>query len=256
VTGIARPSIASLFLETTFRGAVMGSATGFVVEREAGRYLVTNFHVVSGRHPETHTSLVPSGVWPDAIRVWHNAAGTLGRWVMKAEPLYDPQGIPLWLEHPAHQSKVDVIALPLTDTAGVGIYGYDPWAEVRAAVNMAGSLSIVGFPFGLRYGGAMATWVQGFVASEHEIDFDGLPRFLVDSRTRPGQSGSPVVFYTTTGNFRDIHGNTFLASGTIEEFVGVYSGRINEESDLGFVWKASVVREIVDNGVRGIFSVP
>ena len=86
----------------------MGSATGFVVEREAGRYLVTNFHVVSGRHPETHTSLVPSGVWPDAIRVWHNAAGTLGRWVMKAEPLYDPQGIPLWLEHPVHQSKVDV----------------------------------------------------------------------------------------------------------------------------------------------------
>lgn len=234
----------------------MGSATGFVVERETRRYLVTNFHVVSGRDPETQTNVAPSGVWPDAIRVWHNAAATLGRWVMKAEPLYDPQGIPLWLEHPVHHSKIDVIALPLTDTAGIAIYGYDPWAEVRAAVSMAGSLSIAGFSFGVRYGGAMATWVQGFVASECEIDFGGLPRFLVDSRTRPGQSGSPVIFYTTSGNFRDIHGNTFLAGGTIEEFVGVYSGRINEESDLGFVWKASVVREIVDNGVRGIVSAP
>ncbi len=226
------------------------------MERETGPYLVTNFHVVSGRDPEAHTNVIPTGAWPDAIRIWHNAAGNLGSWVVKVEPLYDPQGIPLWLEHPVHQSKVDVVALPLTDTAGVAIYSYDPWAQVRAAVNMAGSLSIVGFPFGVRYAGAMATWVQGFVASEHEIDFEGLPRFLVDSRTRPGQSGSPIIFYTTTGNFRDIHGNTFLASGTIEEFVGVYSGRISEESDLGFVWKASVVRDIIDNGVRGTVSGP
>jgi hypothetical protein len=65
-------------------------------------------------------------------------------------------------------------------------------------------------------------------------------------------TGGPVGVW----HFRDIHGNTFLARGTIEEFVGVYSGRINEESDLGFVWKASVVREIVDNGVRGIVSAP
>jgi hypothetical protein len=32
----------------------------------------------------------------------------------------------------------------------------------------------------------------------------------------------------------------------LEEFLGVYSGRINAESDLGIVWKAQVVREIIE----------
>jgi hypothetical protein len=33
--------------------------------------------------------------------------------------------------------------------------------------------------------------------------------------------------------------------------LGVYSGRINNESDLGFVWKAAALTEIIDNGVPG-----
>jgi hypothetical protein len=35
-----------------------------------------------------------------------------------------------------------------------------------------------------------------------------------------------------------------------ETFLGVYSGRINEESDLGYVWKASALRELIEAGVR------
>jgi hypothetical protein len=121
---------------------------------------------------------------------------------------------------------------------------------------MAGSLSIVGFPFGVIYGGAMAVWAQGFVASEWQIDFGDLPRFLIDSRTRPGQSGSPVIFFNTGGGFTDLQGNTTLTGGVTEEFVGVYSGRINEHSDLGFVWKASVLREVIEDGVRGTVQGP
>jgi hypothetical protein len=32
-------------------------------------------------------------------------------------------------------------------------------------------------------------------------------------------------------------------SGSIEHFLGIYSGRINEQSDLGFVWIAEAVRD-------------
>jgi hypothetical protein len=40
------------------------------------------------------------------------------------------------------------------------------------------------------------------------------------------------------------------------DFVGVYSGRINEQSDLGLVWKAAAVREIVEGGVRATVPGP
>jgi hypothetical protein len=80
--------------------------------------------------------------------------------------------------------------------AGIDAHTHDPWAPPRVAIQMAGPMSIIGFPFGMAYGGAMATWVQGFVASEWQVDYGDLPRFLVDSRTRQGQSGSPVIFYT------------------------------------------------------------
>jgi len=60
-------------------------------------------------------------------------------------------------------------------------------------------LSIVGFPFGITGGGGLGVWVQGTIATEPSLDFDGMPRFLIDSRTRPGQSGSPVLAYHAGG---------------------------------------------------------
>lgn len=33
--------------------------------------------------------------------------------------------------------------------------------------------------------------------------------------------------------------------------VGIYSGRISEVSDLGYLWKPSVIVEFTRNGLRG-----
>jgi hypothetical protein len=37
----------------------------------------------------------------------------------------------------------------------------------------------------------------------------------------------------------------------VAELQGVYSGRINEESDIGIVWKREVIQEIIESRVRG-----
>jgi hypothetical protein len=140
------------------------------------------------------------------------------------------------------------VALPLTQLDGVELYPYDPWAPVQVAISTTEPLSIVGFPFGITGGGAFAIWVRGFVATEMDVDFNELPSFLIDSRTRQGQSGSPVIFYSADGNYMTRAGWSVVAGGRIEEFVGVYSGRINAESDLGQVWKAAAVREILEAG--------
>jgi len=40
-------------------------------------------------------------------------------------------------------------------------------------------------------------------------------------------------------------GGTAMFSGAVEKFIGIYSGRINAESDLGLVWKATAITELI-----------
>ena len=90
----------------------------------------------------------------------------------------------------------------------------------------------------------MAIWVTGFVASETGLDS---PIFLVDSRTRPGQSGSAVIAQRNGGAFSGKDGNTTIITGIITQFLGIYSGRINKDSDIGTVWKASAIKELIES---------
>jgi hypothetical protein len=147
---------------------------------------------------------------------------------------------------------VDVVALELTDRSGIDTYAHNPWTTDPAiAFGVADRLSIIGFPFGITGGGALGIWVQGTVATEPGIDFNDLPCFLIDSRTRPGQSGSPVITYHAGGAVPMQDGGTAIFGGPIEQFLGVYSGRITDQSDLGFVWKAAALRAILEAGVPG-----
>lgn len=241
--GVPRPSLASLLVAQRKNGRSIGSATAFIVERSTKRYLVTNRHVIRGEQPND----LP--VLPDELVVMQHVPGPVGRltWMPRTEKLY-AEGEPRWYEHPSRPLEIDVAALPLATDVGIDVYTYDLWAANRMlSVRVSEELHIIGFPFGETGGGALGIWVRGFIATDIEMDWNGLPRFLVDSRTRPGQSGSPVVAFSPAG------APTHMASGGVqfldhdlEEFFGVYSGRINAESDLGIVWNSQVVREIIE----------
>jgi hypothetical protein len=77
-----------------------------------------------------------------------------------------------------------------------------------------------------------------------------LPLFLIDSRTRPGQSGSPVIAYSG-GGAHVLEKVVSVGGGPRERFVGVYSGRINDQSDIGRVWKRKALVEVIDGAQRG-----
>jgi hypothetical protein len=241
--GIARPSVASLLLRLKQAGSVFATATGFIVERDSIRYLVTNRHVFRGLQ-----SLPDPPIPPDHLEIAQNKAGALGTWELREERLYDEHQNPRWFEHPDQPAAGwDVAALPLEKDQGIEMYGYDPWSPgpgLRAGISEA--VQIIGFPFGATGGGSLGIWVRGFIATEPDIDWADDPCFLVDSRTRKGQSGSPVIIYSAGGAAVMASGTLQVGGGLMEEFVGVYSGRINEESDLGIVWKVRLVREIID----------
>ena len=106
-------SFSALFLEAFFGENRLGIATGFLWEHNTAQYLITNWHVVTGLHPETGQPLDQNGATPDMIKVWLHLTDNLGKWDSFEIPLFDNQNRPLWIEHEGLRSKVDVVGIRL-----------------------------------------------------------------------------------------------------------------------------------------------
>ena len=232
---IEKPSVQSLFLMMKSNGNDLASGTGFIVVHNDEPYLITNWHNLAGRNPENGKLLSRMAAIPDEVIIYHNRKGKVGQWVPKSEKiLIDDK--PIWLEHPIHERKVDVVALKLTNLGDTEVYSYSPYnTGPEISVTPGDTVSVVGFPFGLTGGGSFAIWSTGFMATEMCIDQNGLPKFLVDCRSRPGQSGSAVIAHRSSGSVSMADGSSAIFGGPVTRFLGIYSGRINEESDLGIV---------------------
>ncbi|WP_284986800.1 serine protease [Arthrobacter sp. fls2-241-R2A-172] len=239
----------------------LSTGTGFLVHHEFQDYLITNRHVLSGR--DTSGKYLSShGVAPTHVRIMHNSNWKLGEYTELEEPLFDDDDVdqlrPRWLEHP-RGFKVDVVALPLTQDGEdfknqIVRHRYelpDPTAA-RPYLRPSDTVHIVGFPFGLASHGSFAIWTKGSMASEPELSYGDAPRFLVDARTREGQSGSPVIVHFSANTPPMMFTDNSMRSHIVEHsyLLGVYSGRVNKVSDIGIVWKASIVATILEKKRR------
>jgi hypothetical protein len=242
---IAKPSVMSLLIEMRFNGQTLSTGTAFLTNSKKGPLLITNRHNVTGRNQDTGQCLSPTGGVPNEILVLHNAKGKLGHWVQRVEPLFIGDA-PRWIEHPQMGANADFVALPLSATNDIEIYPYELNASAQPdiAVRVAEVVSVVGFPFGMTGGGVSAIWATGFIASEPEMPDRSV--FFIDCRSRQGQSGSAVIAYRGGGAVTMRDGSSSFFGGPVFRLLGVYSGRINAESDLGIVWKASAIRELVE----------
>jgi len=180
-------------------------------------------------------------------------------WITKVFPLYSSDCRPLWLEHPDFYRKVDVAALELFADKEVEptmfslpINRYKEWFDFD---QMPGDRCFVlGYPKGLDGGFHLPLWKGASIASEPSIDHSGLPRILIDTATRPGMSGAPVIA-VSNGYHVPLRGTMNDAVfGRVEAFLGVYSGRIDDDqlgAQIGIVWKAEVIDKILECGVNG-----
>lgn len=231
-----------------FNGQPLSTGTGFISISAKSPVLITNRHNVTGRHQDDNKPMSSTAGIPNEVAIFHNTKGQLGAWQRKIEPLYQGDGIPLWVEHPLLGSKADFVALPLTQLVGVELYPYDlEDLGPDIMIAPAEAISVIGFPFGITAGGLFPVWATGFIASEPMVDFNNLPIQLIDCRSRQGQSGSPVIAYRSGGMIPMSDGSTAGYSGPVSRLIGIYSGRINEKSDLGIVWKAKAILELIKN---------
>jgi S1-C subfamily serine protease len=241
-------SLCPLYLECLLNRVFVGNATGFVAKFNGNEYLVTNWHVVTGRDADTKEPRPNGQADPTEIRVYFHDSRDLGTWVHQILRLRDPDNDdPLWLEHP-DGSKVDVVALPLSvDDPRAASYFMDlSLAHADLALAPSEPLSVIGFPLGRSAHGHLPIWITGHLASDLEVDYQGKPVFLVDANTTKGMSGAPVVarripFRQTTAGA--------LAMGAATRFLGIYSGRMDDRLNIGMVWKVKVIEEILRHSV-------
>ena len=103
----------------------------------------------------------------------------------------------------------------------------------------------------------------GIIATKWGIGFEGRPQFLIDAKLFPGSSGSVVLSKPTDMVIKD--GKLITNKDKQFALLGVFSGEpmfqetpvelgeltITRKSgfDLGTVWYAGLIEEILDNGV-------
>lgn len=266
-------SYSSIYLEswgqnrcdgTEFR---LGSGSGAVYKQPEGVYIVTAKHVVSGVNPITGAYLDEQKFVPRKLRTFFADSTDLRR-IEVDVPLLDDDNNRLWIEHPG-DARIDVacVLIPNEDLPPSALIApHDPdkrilagglvepiWKDVVSLahpdrplpLHVPGQLFVIGFPFGAQGTWPAAIWVTGHIASEPGLDYDGQPHFLLDARTRQGLSGAPVVRHIPAGSTVQVNGQPFVTGTAATELVGIYSGRLNEEADLGRVWRTSVIREIL-----------
>lgn len=252
-----------------------GSAFFYKVGEED--FLITARHNFTGWDDVNDSPLSSRGIGPTHVRIGFWPPQPSGGYQI-TEPLVislfqlplfedaDEDGwrAPRWLEHPTYGSKIDVAALRIKIPETPDVL-YLPWeagsptiAYSNTKLWVTQNVAIVGYPYGLNNNNLPA-WVRGSIASEPEILYvndegEGLPLFLVDARTRKGQSGSPVISFRHPGEVVATGPNSVAVThGTQTKLLGVYSGRVNKDSDLGFVWRIGMVDEICRGDARSTF---
>ncbi|PWT26222.1 S1 family peptidase [Butyrivibrio fibrisolvens] len=247
-------SLSSFYCEAYFGSKFLSNATCFLTKRDDQFYLVTNWHVVTGRHPDTGDCLSPSAAIPDNLRVYflHETVDGIEHGEYQKISLVDDEGNPLWKQKQVGSRYVDVVVIPIVVDERFTAFciedAEEPFNE-SPHIEVTSPLYVLGFPFGQQWG-ILPIWKKATIASEPEYESDeGFPYFFVDTASRPGMSGSPVVLFERrpVTIAENLNGGKFSMHFT--KFIGVYSGRIvsgdKDEAQLGRVWKASVIEELI-----------
>jgi hypothetical protein len=252
--------------------------SGFLGSSGDRVFLITNWHCLSGRRCDNKTYIFGAGIVPVSVEFnyWQiddNEQVPMFRKETRLLELFKEKK-PLWLVHKELTHQIDVCALDLTSLCqlnskdlfsidcGQTLFSFsengDPDYSEYLFPNVGEDIYIlcsVKIPNGLD---SNLIWKRASVASEPYFLADGkLPFLYIDSATRSGMSGSPVLYFGKNfiGSSGDRHHD--LESMPRCWLAGVYSGRcgINTQTDnessfqLGRVWRNDAVLQVLEAGI-------
>jgi len=223
-------------------------------------FLVTNFHVVTGRTPLSKEA----GLGDHVQFLIHEDRSDLAKVRHLVLPLYDAQHQPLWMTSDS-APDADVVLLPVPPAAydGVSLFVFTE-AHTHGDIKMrpTSGATLLGYPYGFAdTAHDLPVWKTGHIASEPSVDFDNRPVFLVDVSAFPGMSGSPVLA-VANGIYENEEGQ--MRSGRVLKLLGIFSAMpvvramkpasaaadaapevaIETGLQLGYVWKAQLIADL------------
>ncbi len=256
--GIDHFSSVTVLVRPYFNDISIAHASGFLWKHKGQFYLVTNWHVLSGRNRNSGQPLDQKrGPIPNRIELSLNLRGDDG--VPQPATVQVPivqDGENLWLQHPHHGQSVDVAAMllpaPQQEQALLALNDI-PEAD-NMAVYVGQDVFILGYPLDPGLSGGLPIWKRGSIATEPNQRPSGLYRLLVDSATREGMSGAPVII-RSVGNYLTTARQFTMWSSIGSRNIGIYSGRygadLEDQAQLGVVWHIDLVDEICAAQIPG-----
>jgi V8-like Glu-specific endopeptidase len=242
--------------------AWVGTGFTYAVETESGtaHFLVTNKHVLDSAESVTIRM----------IRGNESGEPLLG---LAAEITIQQFNPSIWTGHP--HPAIDVAVMPLGQVLSqMQLNGAPPFfrsvdpnisltAEQEGTLDAIEEVTFIGYPSGLydtkNY---LPILRRGTTATPIDVDYEGVPAFLIDASVFPGSSGSPV-FIADKGIYQTRNGSTVVGSRLI--FIGILAavhtrqvqGSVDvlpssklvtafpEPIDLGIVYKARCVDDCI-----------
>lgn len=134
--------------------------------------------------------------------------------------------------------------------------------DFGGSLHVADEVFAIGFPSGVSGGLGSAIWKKGSIASEPEFDFGKRRCFLIDSATRGGLSGSPVIGRYMNPSIT-IEGHEATIIGNRLGFCGIYTASLIDpavedrlfSAQLGIVWKISIIDDIINDKKIGVSAI-
>ena len=129
----------------------------------------------------------------------------------------------------------------------IALYPLNVLANTRLRIEIGMEVFILGYPFKIELP-AFPVWKRGSIASEPDLVKFVDDYILVDTASRPGMSGAPVIRQSRTNHLLET-GDVAMTPNTLTKLIGVYSGRVPvghpHEAQIGLVWDGSFIDEII-----------
>lgn len=259
-------NLSVLRLELKYNDLSISKATGFFYSaqvKDKGRvfFLVTNWHVISGRHTDSpHTCLNSNLTTPNKIVTKFNLKESTSNNILQQEitiPLYDNAGKASWIRHPKGPSR-DIAAVNLGSLENYIAEGINTIADsYDMAIEIGNDVFILGYPLGFSHILDTPIWKRGIIASEPHIEVsENHSRIIIDATTRSGMSGAPVIMREKTHYLSE--DGTVISKVNAKRFIGIYSSRPPvgqvgasidqsnpERAEIGYVLKSGAIDEMI-----------
>jgi hypothetical protein len=247
---------------------VVARGTGFFWKYAGLPYLITNWHIASGKNIFTGGNVSKQGYIPGKIRFHGLSIDQRGealkfhrqKWVLTI----DEQAQALLAQPPkvlGREADIWGIQIPphcvlhkdRTRTGFVGAEDVSSFVNdhvgARIITRAGDDCFVLGYPLANYEGLMPPVWKRGSIASDTNIGVDNRPIFLVDAATAPSMSGAPIFRRVVTAVAFD-HGKQALVEHTSFAFVGVYAGRLQsaelEKTNIGYGWYATLINGVLD----------